>query len=233
MHNSLISQLYRRPGRNVLHRPPACACMSNENDCGQLARGALSDTLRTLSVGGGQCERCIRRPGRSTERPEHSRIVGSQLYYTWERRGTGCTPGTTHTNTATRRIKWSRACTGAATVYIWAQALAFTDATWSKRVHKSCRRRKCKYKHSFKNKQKQNRHFLLFKTHSLLLYSTFGSHWYWSLFCPLPTLHHITPHSTSAEFGSKTSHSTAKLSCYNSPIFSSLKLCFLIIKTKT
>lgn len=66
MHNSLISQLYRRPGRNVLHRPPACACMSNENDCGQLARGALSDTLRTLSVGGGQCERCVRCPGRST-----------------------------------------------------------------------------------------------------------------------------------------------------------------------
>lgn len=105
-------------------------------------------------------------------RPEHSGIVGSQLYYTWERRGTGWTPGTTHTNTATRRIKWSGACTGAATVYIWAEGLDFTDATWSKPVHKSCRCRKCNYKHSFRNK---HRHFLLFKTHSLLLYSTFGS----------------------------------------------------------
>lgn len=79
-------------------------------------------------------------------RPEHSGIVGSQLYYTWERRGTGWTPGTTHTNTATRRIKWSGACTGAATVYIWAEGLDFTDATWSKPVHKSCRCRKCNYK---------------------------------------------------------------------------------------
>lgn len=33
-----------------------CVCVSLENDCGQLA-GPLSDTLRTLSLGSGQCKR--------------------------------------------------------------------------------------------------------------------------------------------------------------------------------
>lgn len=55
-------------------------CVSRENDCGQLA-GPLSDTLRTLSLGGRQCEGYIR-PSHSTERPERSGIVGSQLYNT-------------------------------------------------------------------------------------------------------------------------------------------------------
>lgn len=72
-HDSLISQLHRRPARNVLLRSQECVCVRGE---WLLTAGWASIwyTIWTLSPGSRRREQHIR-PARSTDRPERSRIL--------------------------------------------------------------------------------------------------------------------------------------------------------------
>lgn len=86
VHNSLISQLHRRPARNVLLRSPVCVCMCVKGEWLWTA-GWASIWYTKNTISGWRAVWEIHTSQPHTERPEHSGILGSQLYYTWEWRG--------------------------------------------------------------------------------------------------------------------------------------------------
>lgn len=106
VHNSLISQLHRSPARNVLLQPPACVCVYVCVKWEWLWTAGRASIWYTKNIITGR--RAVWEI--HTSQSQHAETWAQRksgepviLYLRTER--TSCTPGTTHTNTATRRIK--------------------------------------------------------------------------------------------------------------------------------
>lgn len=111
LHNSLISQAHRRPTRNVLLWPPACVHM---HVCVCQGRMTVDSwlgfsiwyTKNIIARWRAVCEIHTSRSQRGEAWAQRN-TWDPVILYLRNGGGTGCTTGTTHTNTATRHIGYS------------------------------------------------------------------------------------------------------------------------------